>query len=82
MKRLPTPLILLVALTHCELFSKLSNTGLKLSRIAHYVDQTMLETRVSASIGSSNLYRLLKNSVWRLLKKISEARRVAEIAYG
>jgi hypothetical protein len=38
----------------------------------------MLETRVSASIGS----RLLKNSVWRLLKKISEARHVPEIAYG
>jgi hypothetical protein len=42
----------------------------------------MLETRVSVSIGSSNLYRLLKNSVCRLLKKISEARHVPEIAYG
>jgi hypothetical protein len=27
-----------------RLFSELSNTGLKLSRIAHYVDQTILET--------------------------------------
>jgi hypothetical protein len=36
--------------THCELFSKLSSIGPKLSRIARYVDQTILETRVSASI--------------------------------
>ena len=34
--------------THGELFSRLSNIGQKFSRIAHYVEQAILETRVSA----------------------------------